>query len=50
MVISGGLTDLEIPLVVISGGLTEMVRAVLDRQQLPNRVTAIYTAKVDTTE
>ncbi|HEY9771682.1 MAG TPA: hypothetical protein V6C71_24830 [Coleofasciculaceae cyanobacterium] len=27
-----------------------MVRAVLDRQQLTNRVTAIYAGEVDTTE
>lgn len=43
------LNDTEVPFVVISGGLTAMVKAVLDRQQLTEKVTAIYAGEVDTT-
>lgn len=43
------LKDLEIPLIVISGGLTDLVKAVLERQQLIEKVTAIYAAQADTT-
>jgi 2-hydroxy-3-keto-5-methylthiopentenyl-1-phosphate phosphatase len=41
------LNYLEIPLVVISGGLTGMVKAVLEHQQLIESVTAIYAGEVD---
>ena len=37
----------KIPFVVISGGLTSMVQAVLEHQQLIKGVTAIYAGKVD---
>ena len=37
----------KIPFVVISGGLTSMVQAVLEHQQLIQGVTAIYAGKVD---
>ena len=39
----------QVPFVVISGGLTDMVNAVLKRQQLTKYVTAIYAGEVDTT-
>ena len=39
----------SIPFVVISGGLTGMVEAVLEHQQLRTGVTAIYAGSVDTT-
>jgi 2-hydroxy-3-keto-5-methylthiopentenyl-1-phosphate phosphatase len=41
------LNYLEIPLVVISGGLIGMVKAVLEYQQLIESVTAIYAGEVD---
>ena len=43
------LSDRSIPLVVISGGLTDMVEAVLKQQQIINKVTAIHAGSVDTT-
>lgn len=43
------LNDVEVPFVVISGGLTGMVEAVLERQGLTENVTAIYAGAVDTT-
>ena len=43
------LKDEAIPFVVISGGLTGMVKAVLERQQLLSGVTAIYAGEVETT-
>ena len=43
------LNDLNIPLIVISGGLTDIVKAVLEEQQLVNKVTAVHAAEVDTT-
>lgn len=43
------LNRLEVPFVVVSGGLTEMVNAVLKRQQLIEGVTAIHAGQVDTT-
>ena len=43
------LNDAEVPFVVISGGLTGMVEAVLERQGLTENVTAIYAGAVDTT-
>ncbi len=43
------LKEIDIPLVVISGGLTDMVTAVLEQQQLLEKVTAIHAAAVDTT-
>lgn len=43
------LNDLDIPLVVISGGLIDIVKAVLEEQKLINKVTAIHAAEVDTT-
>ena len=43
------LKDLEIPLVVISGGLTDIVEAVLKEKQSIDRITAIHAAKVDST-
>lgn len=43
------LNHAEVPFVVISGGLTAMVKAVLDRQQLTEKVTAIYAGEVDNT-
>ena len=39
----------SVPFVVISGGLTGMVEAVLERQQLKAGVTAIYAGEVDLT-
>ncbi|MEM8719065.1 MAG: HAD-IB family phosphatase [Cyanobacteria bacterium P01_G01_bin.39] len=39
----------QVPLIVISGGLTAMVRAVLERQGLADKVTAIHAGEVDTT-
>lgn len=39
----------QVPFVVISGGLTDMVNAVLKRQQLTKYVTAVYAGEVDTT-
>ena len=44
------LNDEAIPFVVISGGLTGIVKAVLEYQQLMPGVTAIYAGEVDTTE
>ncbi|BAZ43588.1 HAD-superfamily hydrolase [Chondrocystis sp. NIES-4102] len=41
------LNYLEIPFVVISGGLTGMVKAVLEHQQLMTNITAIYAGDVD---
>ncbi len=43
------LNDLDVPLVVISGGLTDIVKAVLEEQGLINKVTGIHAAEVDTT-
>ena len=43
------LDRLKIPFIVVSGGLTDMVNAVLQRQQLLESVTAIYAGEVDTT-
>ncbi|MBE9043808.1 MtnX-like HAD-IB family phosphatase [Pleurocapsales cyanobacterium LEGE 10410] len=43
------LNHREVPFVVISGGLTDMVEAVLKRQQLINSVTEIYAGEVDVT-
>ena len=43
------LNRLEVPFIVVSGGLTDMVNAVLKRQQLLEGVTAIYAGEVDTT-
>ncbi|MEN9568740.1 MAG: hypothetical protein RLZZ69_3938, partial [Cyanobacteriota bacterium] len=43
------LNNATIPFVVISGGLTGMVQAVLEHQQLMDGVTAIYAGEVDTT-
>ncbi len=43
------LNNLDIPLVVISGGLIDIVRAVLEEQQLIDKVTAIHAAEIDTT-
>lgn len=42
------LNQIEVPLVLISGGLTDMVKVVLERQHLMNYVTAIYAGEVDT--
>jgi 2-hydroxy-3-keto-5-methylthiopentenyl-1-phosphate phosphatase len=42
------LNDATIPFVVISGGLTSMVEAVLEHQQLLDGVTAIYAGEVET--
>jgi 2-hydroxy-3-keto-5-methylthiopentenyl-1-phosphate phosphatase len=42
------LNDATIPFVVISGGLTSMVQAVLEHQQLLDGVAAIYAGKVET--
>ncbi|MEM8672823.1 MAG: HAD-IB family phosphatase [Cyanobacteria bacterium P01_G01_bin.67] len=39
----------EVPLIVISGGLTAMVEAVLERQGLIEKVTAIHAGEVDLT-
>jgi len=41
------LNSLNIPFVVISGGLTDMVKAVLQHQLLMTQVTAIYAAEID---
>lgn len=43
------LNDRDIPFVVISGGLIDIVRAVLEHQQLSDGVTEIYAGKVDST-
>jgi 2-hydroxy-3-keto-5-methylthiopentenyl-1-phosphate phosphatase len=43
------LNDSNIPLIVISGGLTDIVKAVLEQQQLIEKITAIHAAEVDTT-
>ena len=43
------LNESAVPFVVISGGLTGMVEAVLKQQQLLSGVTAIYAGEVDTT-
>ena len=43
------LNFIEVPFVVISGGLTGMVKAVLERQQLTKYVTEIHAGEVDTT-
>lgn len=43
------LHNLDIPLVVISGGLIDIVKAVLQEQQLLDKVTAIHAAEVDAT-
>jgi 2-hydroxy-3-keto-5-methylthiopentenyl-1-phosphate phosphatase len=43
------LNNATIPFVVISGGLTGMVQAVLERQQLLSGVAAIYAGEVKTT-
>ncbi|MGL5835959.1 MAG: HAD-IB family phosphatase [Waterburya sp.] len=43
------LNNATIPFVVISGGLTGMVKAVLERQQLLSSITAIYAGEVNTT-
>ncbi|NJK56076.1 MAG: HAD-IB family phosphatase [Pleurocapsa sp. SU_5_0] len=43
------LNNATIPFVVISGGLTGMVQAVLEHQQLMAGVTAIYAGEVETT-
>lgn len=42
------LNHYQIPFVVISGGLTAMVRSVLERQQLMGKIAAIYSGEVDT--
>jgi len=44
------LNDLDIPLVIVSGGLVDMVEAVLTKHQLINKVTAIYAGNIDTTK
>ena len=44
------LNDLNVPLVVISSGLIDIVKAVLSEQKLINKVTAIHAANVDTKE
>jgi 2-hydroxy-3-keto-5-methylthiopentenyl-1-phosphate phosphatase len=43
------LNNVTIPFIVISGGLTGMVKAVLEHQGLLDSVTAIYAGEVDTT-
>ena len=43
------LNDKAVPFVVISGGLTGMVKAVLEYQDLTKGVSAIYAGEVDTT-
>ena len=43
------LNNHDIPFVVISGGLIDIVRAVLAKQQLLDRVSAIYAGEVDAT-
>ena len=54
--VRGGLKELidflnnhHIPFVVISGGLIDVVRAVLEEQQLLDGVTAIYAGEIDAT-
>ena len=42
------LNDLSVPLVVVSGGLTDMIKAVLSQQQLLEKITDIHAADVDT--
>ncbi|MEM6613557.1 MAG: HAD-IB family phosphatase [Cyanobacteria bacterium P01_C01_bin.72] len=43
------LNHAAVPFIVISGGLTAMVQAVLERQQLLTGVEAIYAGQVETT-
>ena len=43
------LNHLQVPFVVISGGLTDLVEAVLKRQQLIDSVTKIHAGEVDLT-
>ena len=43
------LNELSVPLVVVSGGLTDMVKAVLSQQQLLEKITDIHAADVDIT-
>lgn len=43
------LARVKVPFVIVSGGLTDMVSAVLKRQQLIDYVAAIYAGEVDTT-
>lgn len=43
------LNLLDVPFVVISGGLTDLVKAVLEHHQLIKGVTAIYAGEVDAT-
>ena len=43
------LNDLDIPLVVVSGGLVDMVEAVLTKHQLISKVTAIHAGNIDLT-
>ena len=43
------LNDLDIPLIVISGGLVDLVKAVLVKHQLIDKVTAIHAGSIDTT-
>ena len=43
------LNRLEVPFIVVSGGLVDMVNAVLKRRQLMAEVTAIYGGEIDTT-
>ncbi len=40
------LNDAEVPFIVLSGGLTDMVRAVLERQELIGSVRAIHAGEV----
>lgn len=42
------LNNAGVPFVIISGGLTAMVEAVLERQGLMDKVAAIYAGEVDT--
>ncbi|WP_319423122.1 HAD-IB family phosphatase [Pleurocapsa sp. FMAR1] len=43
------LNNCEVPFVVVSGGLTDIVKAVLKHQQLIDGVSAIYAGDVDVT-
>ena len=43
------LNYIKIPCVVISGGLTDVVKALLERQQLINKIAGIYAGEVDRT-
>lgn len=43
------LNDLNVPLVVISGGLIDIVKAVLSTRQSIDRITAIHAAEVNST-